>query len=84
VKAAFKKYPEIAEAYSIYVQCRGQHVTVYKSSKGKDTFQKLAPFTMGLMQLPDEGGLLDQSHRLMTFFDEFIDGERQAFFNPRR
>jgi hypothetical protein len=84
MKHALTQFPEIAEAYSVYLLCRQQHVAVYKSSKGKDTVQVVAPFTQGLSVLPEDGGMMDQPYRLMAFFSEFMDGERQAFFNPRR
>ena len=41
----------------------------------------VVPWTTGLNSLPEQGGLLDQSNRLMVFFEQFIDGDRQAAMN---
>lgn len=49
-----------------------------KGSKG-DTVLKILPYTDGLLFLPVDGGVLDQPHRLMTFFDYFESGEQEAF-----
>lgn len=49
-----------------------------KGAKG-DTVFKLLHFTEGLMHLPNAGGVLDQPHRLMMFFDYFESGEADAF-----
>lgn len=54
-------------------------VVAYQTSKGKETIQKVSAYPQGLAILPCEGGLLDQPHRLMMFFEEFLDGERLAF-----
>lgn len=39
----------------------------------------MLPFTDGLNCLPYAGGVLDQPHRLMQFFNAFEDGEQEAF-----
>jgi len=80
VKVSIEAYPEIADAFALYLLCREQHVVAYQKQKGKDTtVQKLVPFTMGLQNLPFEGGMLDQPHRLLTFFEMFMLGDRIAF-----
>jgi hypothetical protein len=64
----------------LYLLCREQHVVAYQKSKGKDkTVQKLVPFTVGFQHLPEKGGMLNQPHRLLTFFEMFMLGDRIAF-----
>jgi hypothetical protein len=65
--------------YETYLSCREQHVVAYQTKKGKDTVQNLKAFTTGFGQLPEEGGVLDQSHRTMTFMEQFLIGDRQGF-----
>ena len=75
---------ELRLAYETYLSCREQHVVTYQGKKGKDTVQKMKTFTVGFHHLPDEGGLLDQPHRLMTFMDAFLQGDRQGFAQDKR
>ena len=49
-----------------------------EKSKGKNRVQRVVvPWTTGF-KLPEAGGVLDQSHRLMMFFEFFIVGDRRA------
>jgi hypothetical protein len=78
-------YPEIARAYQLYLLCRAQTVIVYSESKGKDkTVQKIRPYTTGFGILPDEGGLQDQNHRLLSFMEIFLNGEHDGFASDKR
>lgn len=80
METSLENYPEIADAFAAYLLCREQHVVAYQIPKGKDkTVQKLVPFTVGLHHLPEDGGVLDQPHRLLTFFEMFMLGDRLAF-----
>lgn len=83
MKEALQANPELARAYDLYSSCRAQTVVPYQTSKGKDTIQRLSPWTTGYAVLPEDGGMLDQPYRLMELFDSFMDGERWAFYNPR-
>jgi hypothetical protein len=75
-----RDYPEIASLYELYTTCRQQQVVVYQQNKGKDkTVQVVASYTTGYSVLPDEGGVLDQPHRIMAFFDAFMFGDRNGF-----
>ena len=49
-----------------------------KGNKG-DTMIKMLPYADGLLFLPNDGGMLDQPHKLMTFFEIFESGEQEAF-----
>jgi hypothetical protein len=81
---AFKRFPQIREAYSAYILCRQQNVIVWESSPSKDKTQvHIVPFTVGLAQLPYAGGVEDQPYRMMEFFSEFMDAERNVFFNTK-
>lgn len=61
--------------------CREQQIVTYSTQKGKDkTIQHVRPFTTGWSALPEAGGILDQPHRLMTFLEIFLSGEREGFF----
>jgi hypothetical protein len=84
VASKLKQYPEIAQAYGLYDMCRSLTPYTRKSSKGKDTMITIQTFPTGYALLPEEGSLLDQPYRLMEFFGEFMDGERLAFFRPRK
>lgn len=65
------KYPEIARAFDLYIQCRSQELVVAEITKDKKTYMRIVPHTTGLGVLPAEGGLLDQPYRLMEFFGAF-------------
>lgn len=81
------KYPEIAEAWVSYTQCRKQEIVRVEKAKGGAkgvTEVHLIPRTNGYNVLPWEGGLLDQPYRLMVFFDAFQDGEAEAFASKVR
>jgi hypothetical protein len=54
---------------------------VVEKSKGKDTIKKIVIYTNGYSQLPTEGGVLDQPHRLMAFFSAFREGDAIATAN---
>jgi hypothetical protein len=49
------------------------------SGRSAQRITKILPRPSGYSVLPSEGGLLDQSYRLMTFFDMFRLGESEAF-----
>ena len=83
-KRTLQDNPEIARMYELYLSCREQHVVTYQSSKGKDTVQHLKAFTTGFAQLPEAGGVLDQSHRIMTFLEAFLAGDRHGFAQEAR
>lgn len=51
-----------------------------KKDKGRRVEHKVIPFVTGLHSLPESGGMLDQPHRLMTFFRYFEAGENLAAF----
>jgi hypothetical protein len=76
---AMKANPEIAEVYTLYLLCRKTQIVVFKTQKGDNTIQHLAQATLGLEHLPETGGILDQPHRIMSFFEAFIDGEHAGF-----
>jgi hypothetical protein len=82
------KFPEIAEAWVSYTQCRKQEIVRVEKTKGSGKSQTteihLIPRTNGYNVLPWEGGLLDQPYRLMIFFDAFQDGEAEAFASKVR
>lgn len=85
VKNTLNNEPEIAQAYQTYLLCRAQTVIVYSESKGKDkTVQKIRPYTTGFLQLPADGGMLDQPHRLLAFMEIFMYAEHDAFASDRR
>lgn len=85
VKTSLRAHREIAQAYQLYLICREQTVIVYSESKGKDkTVQKMRPYTVGFAQLPADGGMLDQPHRLLSFFESFLEGDHVGFAQDRR
>jgi len=57
--------------------CRSQSIVTVEDGKKV----KLEAYTTGLGILPKAGGLEDQSHRMMIFFEEFISGDRIGFSN---
>lgn len=81
VDAMLRQYREISLAYDLYDVCRTRQLVVYQTSKAGKEVQVTASYPAGYSVLPYEGGLLDQPHRLMEFFDEFMQGERRAFFS---
>lgn len=69
-------------AYSVYKLCRTQAMFKMEKSTGKNKSKVVVvPWTTGLHSLPEQGGMLDQSFRMMLFFEQFIDGDRQAAMN---
>lgn len=74
-----RAYPEISAAYELYTLCRSQTLITHDVTRGGKQMTRTEPFTTGLAQMPEEGGMLDQPHRLMDFFSEFISGERRSF-----
>ena len=74
-----KRHPEIARAYDLYSGCRVTSYMTIESSKGNKNVTKVLAYPAGLGVLPEPGGLLDQPHRLMSFFDAFQAGEAHAF-----
>lgn len=46
--------------------------------KNKRTEHKVTEFVTGYSQLPEAGGVLDQSGWLMDIFDSFRDGENAS------
>jgi len=73
------KHPEIADAYEIYLLCRKQEWVKYDTKQGNETVTHMKLYTTGLIQLPREGGVLDQPNRLMAFFDSFLEADRKVF-----
>jgi len=85
VKTSLQNNPDIAHAYQTYLLCREQTVIVYSESKGKDkTVQKIRPYTTGFAVLPEAGGVNDQPHRLISFFEIFLNGEHEGFTQDKR
>lgn len=85
VKKTMNDNPELSRAYNTYLISRAQTVIVYQESKGKDkTVQKIRPYTTGFNVLPDAGGLLDQNHRLLSFFEIFLQAEHEAYARDKR
>lgn len=84
IKSSLQNDPELASLYELYLSCRQQSVVTYQTSKGKETVQKLKTFTTGFIQLPEEGGILDQPHRVMTFMESFLQGDEHGFWNDKR
>ncbi len=80
MRKAFEDNSEIAEAYNLYVMCRTQQLFSVEVSKNNKTVVKIVRWTTGLHSLPEEGGMLDQPHRLMHFFDQFMIGDANATF----
>ena len=74
-----EQYPEIAQAYETYNLCKSVQMVTHETSKGGKQYTRTEPFTVGFLVLPEKGGVLDQPQRLMTFFQEFIHGERRSF-----
>jgi hypothetical protein len=72
--------PEIAGAYVLYRECRGQQIYSMEKSKkgGKGSVIQVIIWPTGYNMLPDEGSLLDQNHRLMSLFDTFLGAERSS------
>jgi hypothetical protein len=70
--------PEIADAYVLYRECRGQQIYSMEKAKkgGKGSVIQVIIWPTGYNMLPDGGPLLEQSHRLMSFFDIFLNEER--------
>lgn len=78
-----RRYPEITKAYGLYTASRIRTIVVANLPiKGKDGSTKvvIVPFTTGYGPLPEAGGLMDQPHRLMEFWDLFLQGDRAATF----
>ena len=70
----------MARAYDIYTTCRTVqlfHMRVEKD-KGKKVENKVTEYVTGYAQLPEAGGVLDQSVWLMAMFDHFRTGENNA------
>lgn len=81
MNATLHSEPELAQAYDIFISCRAQNIVTYQESKGKDrSVQHIRPYTTGWAVLPSEGGLLDQPHRLMSFLEIFMTGDKNGFF----
>jgi hypothetical protein len=51
----------------------------HEMNKGGKQFTRTEPYPIGYSVLPEEGGLLDQPQRLVTFFEEFMNGEKRSF-----
>lgn len=82
---ALKRDPDIAEALSIYRECRSfmlfETESVRGSGKQQMVSKKIVPFPTGYGVLPYEGGIMDQPHKLMIYFDIFLNAERKAVFD---
>jgi hypothetical protein len=76
---SFRKWPEIAETYVTYVQCRKQDLVRIEKAKSKGSEVSLIPRTNGYNNFPWEGGLLDQPYRMFVFFDAFQAAEAEVF-----
>ncbi len=74
--------PEIADLYLLYRQCRSQQLfsleTTKGSGKSSKTVTKVTSFPTGYTHLPLSGGMMDQPHRTMQFFEVFLNAERGA------
>lgn len=79
MSASLKKFPEIAQAYNLYLLARIRTPYVHKFSRNGSEYSSLMFVTTGLGLLPDTGGLLDQEERLSVFFEQFLDGDQIGF-----
>jgi hypothetical protein len=83
MEMSLQAFPEIAEAWVTYTQCRKQEIVRIEKSKGSGRSQTtevhLVSKTNGYNVLPWQGGLLEQPYRLFVFFDAFSLGESLAF-----
>jgi hypothetical protein len=74
--------PELNRAYRIYRDCRTQVLFRHEYTKGEGknakSFVAIVNVTTGYHHLPVEGGILDQPHRLMDYFDAFRFGDARA------
>jgi len=84
MKTSLEAHPEIAQAYALYQVCRSQSVYDYEFEKNKKTMRLILNYTTGLAMLPEEGSLMDQPERLITFFEEFLAGDEAAFHRRLR
>lgn len=84
METKLRRNPEIADAFALYDECRTLTVHAQQFSKGKEQMIRTLTFPTGYHALPERGAILDQPYRLMEFFDEFMAGERLAFFRPRK
>jgi len=80
MRSSMEKYPEISEAYSLYQTCRNQTIFEYEFEKNKKPMRMILHYTTGLTVLPYEGGVMDQPVRLMTYFEEFLAGDEEGFY----
>lgn len=88
MRTSLENYPEIADAWVLYDQCRSRTLERIEKQKGSGksavTEISLIPRTQGYGQLPWQGGILDQPHRLFVFFDAFQAGDAEAFADKVR
>lgn len=79
-----KNHPDIASRYLLYRDCRELQLFSLETTKGSGknakTVVKVIPFPTGFHSLPVEGGLLDQPHRMMEFFNIFLNAERKSAY----
>lgn len=73
------RYPEISQAYGLYIESRNRTIVVAQLPKSKDsTTTVVTPYTTGYGPLPLSGGLMDQPYRLMELWSCFLRGDRMA------
>ncbi len=74
--------PELARAYSLYRDCREQVLFRHEFSRGQGKQAKnmvsIIAWTTGYHHLPEGGGMRDQPHKLMQYFDAFRNGDARA------
>lgn len=75
-----RRYPEIAVAFELYLECRLQQLANVEIPKGKSSSLRITTFTTGFGSLPNSGGMLDQPYRLMEFWSRFLEGDRSVTF----
>lgn len=80
MNSSLSKYPEIADAYQLYLTCRNQELFEYEFERAKKPMRLILHYTTGLTVLPYEGGVMDQPERLMALFEQFLAGDEQGFY----
>jgi len=76
--------PEVADYLNQYEMCRGLQLVQTEHDKGSgktaSRLLKIQAFPTGFTILPYAGGVEDQPHRMMTFFEIFLATERSEAF----
>lgn len=74
--------PEITQMYETYLLCRAVSLVFVETTKGEGkgakTFNVPVYWPSSLAQLPNSGGISNQSYYDMRIFGAFLRGERQG------